>query len=116
MRWYAAPGWRRPAAGTPIPLVVIDSPCTIRRRALQALADHGVESVVVGEAAYLAGVLNAARGGLGVALLAGAGASPEGLEPCTDLPPVTPEPLYLRVRKGTHPGLHDAAVRALASV
>jgi DNA-binding transcriptional LysR family regulator len=70
----------------------------------------------VGEAAYLAGVLNAARGGLGVALLAGSGAAPEGLVPRVDLPPVTPEPLYLRVRKGTHPGLHDAALQALAPV
>lgn len=116
LRWYAAPGWQRPSAGAPVPLVVIDSPCTIRRRALQTLADHGVDAVVVGEAAYLAGVLNAARGGLGVALLAGSGAAPEGLVPRLDLPPVTPEPLYLRVRKGTHPGLHDAALQALAPV
>jgi DNA-binding transcriptional LysR family regulator len=112
--WYAAPGWQRPPGGGPIPLVVIDSPCTIRRRALKTLADHGVDAVVVGEAAYLAGVLNAARGGLGVALLAGSGAAPEGLQARSDLPPVTPEPLYLRVRKGAHPDLRDVAIRALA--
>lgn len=115
LRWYAAPGWRRPERG-PIPLVVIDSPCTIRRRALQTLADHGVDAVVVGEAAYLAGVLNAARGGLGVALLAGAGTAVDGLEPFPDLPPVTPEPLYLRVRQGAHPGLRAAATQARAPV
>jgi DNA-binding transcriptional LysR family regulator len=115
LTWYAAPGWRRPA-GAPIPLVVIDSPCTIRRRALQTLSDNGLPATVVGEAAYLAGVLNAARGGLGVALVAGVGAAPEGLEPCPDLPPVPPERLHLRVRAGSDPRLLDAARTALGSV
>lgn len=115
LTWYATPGWRRPPAGRPIPLVVIDSPCTIRKRALQTLADHGLAATVVGEAAYLAGVLNAARGGLGVALIAGA-AVPEGLERCTDLPPVAPEQLHLRVRKQADPRLLDTAARALDPV
>ncbi|ALL79461.1 LysR family transcriptional regulator (plasmid) [Pseudonocardia sp. EC080610-09] len=116
LTWYAAPGWRRPADG-PIPLVVIDSPCTIRRRALQTLADHDLPATVVGEAAYLAGVLNAVRGGLGVALVAGVGdAPPEGLAPCPDLPPVTPEPLHLRVRAGSDRRLLSAAVGALEPV
>ena len=115
LTWYAAPGWRRPADG-PIPLVVIDSPCTIRRRALQTLSDNGLPSTVVGEAAYLAGVLNAARGGLGVALVAGLGDAPEGLEPCVGLPPVPPERLHLRVRSGSDPRLLETAVTALSSV
>jgi DNA-binding transcriptional LysR family regulator len=115
LTWYAAPGWRRPPPDRPIPLVVIDSPCTIRRRALQTLADNGLPATVVGEAAYLAGVLNAARGGLGVALIAGA-AAPEGLERRTDLPPVSPEHLHLRVRRSADPRLLDAAVRALDPV
>jgi DNA-binding transcriptional LysR family regulator len=116
LTWCAAPGWRCPPGGAPIPLVVIDSPCTIRRRALQSLADRGMAAVVVGEAAYLAGVLNAARGGLGVALVAGVGAAPEGLEPCADLPPVAPERLHLRVRDGSDARLLDTATRALGSV
>jgi DNA-binding transcriptional LysR family regulator len=116
LTWYAAPGWRRPADGAPIPLVVIDSPCTIRRRALQTLAHHGLAATVVGEAAYLAGVLNAARGGLGVALLAGVGATPEGLEPRLDLPPVPAERLHLRVRAGSDRRLLETAARALESV
>lgn len=116
LTWYAAPGWRLPAAGAPIPLVVIDSPCTIRRRALQTLADSDLPTTVVGEAAYLAGVLNAARGGLGVALLAGVGGAPEGLEPCLQLPPVPPERLHLRVRAGSDRRLLDTAARALSSV
>lgn len=116
LTWYAAPGWRRPAGGAAIPLVVIDDPCTIRRRALQTLADAGLPATVVGEAAYLAGVLNATRGGLGVALIAGIGGAPEGLEPRSDLPPVPPERLHLRARRGSDPRLLDAAVRALAPV
>jgi len=116
LTWYAAPGWRRPEGGAPIPLVVIDSPCTIRRRALQTLADNGLPTTVVGEAAYLAGVLNAARGGLGVALLAGTGAAPQGLEVRTDLPPVAPERLHLRSRAGSDPRLLEAAAKALDAV
>jgi DNA-binding transcriptional LysR family regulator len=115
LSWYAAPGWRRPPPGHPIPLVVIDSPCTIRRRALQTLADSGLAATVVGEAAYLAGVLNAARGGLGVALLAGP-AVPEGLERRTDLPPLAPERLHLRTRRKADPRLLDIAVQALDPV
>ena len=114
LTWYAAPGWRRPA-GAPVPLVVIDSPCTIRRCVLRTLADNGVPATVVGEAAYLAGVLNAARGGLGVALVAGI-ARPEGLEPCTELPPVAAERLHLRVRPGSDPRLRDTAAEALRAV
>jgi DNA-binding transcriptional LysR family regulator len=116
LTWYAAPGWRRPPRDEAIPLVVIDSPCTIRRRALQALEDHGLPAVVVGEAAYLAGVLNAARGGLGVALIADVGGAPDGLERCSDLPPVSPERLHLRVRSHADPRLLETAVRALDSI
>lgn len=116
LAWYAAPEWRRPPSGTPIPLVVIDNPCTIRRRALETLARNGLAATVVGEAAYLAGVLHAARGGLGVALLADVGAPPEGLELRPDLPPVRAERLYLRARHGADPRLLDAAVHALAPV
>ncbi|GEL21194.1 LysR family transcriptional regulator [Pseudonocardia sulfidoxydans NBRC 16205] len=116
LTWYAAPGWRRPAPGSPIPLLVIDSPCTIRRRALETLADNALSATVVGEAAYLAGVLNAARAGLGVVLLAGSGSVPEGLERRDDLPPVRPEPLHLRAKPGSDPRLRDAAARALGTI
>ncbi|GAA1851916.1 LysR family transcriptional regulator [Pseudonocardia ailaonensis] len=113
LRWLAAPGWTPAAPGDTIPLVVIDQPCTIRRRALQSLADSGYRSTVVGEAAYLAGVLNAARAGLGVALIAGDG-TPDGLVPRTDLPAVQPENLYLRGRAGLDARLVEAAKDALA--
>jgi DNA-binding transcriptional LysR family regulator len=116
LRWYAAPGWRRPAPGRPLPVVVIDDPCTIRRRAIAALTGAGIEPAVVGEAAYLAGVLNAARAGLGVALLADVGGDPDGLEHRTDLPGVDPEPVHLRVRAGADPRLTEATIGALRDV
>ncbi|WP_281689736.1 LysR family transcriptional regulator [Pseudonocardia thermophila] len=116
LTWYAAPSWERPPPGEPIPLVVIDSPCTIRRRALETLTEHGLPATVVGEAAYLAGVLNAARAGLGVALVAGTGSAPEGLVRRTDLPPVPPEPLRLRARAGADPRLLRTAAEALEAL
>lgn len=35
--WFAAPGWKPPAAG-PLPLLAVNVPCVIRRRALTELA------------------------------------------------------------------------------
>jgi DNA-binding transcriptional LysR family regulator len=113
--WYAAPGWRRPAA-TPVPLVAIDGPCTIRRRALQTLAEHELTSDVVAESAHVGGVLQAARAGLGVALLAAVGDPPEGLERRDDLPAVAPEQLHVRVRRGADPDLGPQTVAAVASL
>jgi DNA-binding transcriptional LysR family regulator len=113
LAWFAAPGWRMPAPGAPVPVVVIDHPCTIRRRALDTLARHAVASAVVVEAAYLAGVMNAIRGGLGVGLLADLGPPPEGLQRCDGLPPVPPEPLHLRTRADAPPGLAGATAAAV---
>lgn len=99
--WYAAPGWRRPGSTrSAVPLVVIDGPCTIRRRALQAMTDEGLPHAVVCEAGHLAGVLSAARAGVGVALLAHFGPPPEGLVLRDDLPAVAPERLHVRGRTG----------------
>ena len=76
--WCAAPDWAPPPPGEPWPLIAIEAPCAIRGKALAVLGEHGIRNKVVAEAAYLAGVLNAARAGLGVALLALAGlAGPE---------------------------------------
>jgi DNA-binding transcriptional LysR family regulator len=113
LSWFSAPGWRMPAAGAPIPVVAIDHPCTIRRRALETLADHGLPAAVVVEAAYLAGVVNAIRGGLGVGLLADVGPPPEGLRRRDDLPPVPPELLHLRTRADAPPWLAEATAGAV---
>jgi DNA-binding transcriptional LysR family regulator len=111
--WCAAPDWTAPPAGSPWPLIVIEEPCAIRKKALTVLAHHGIRAKVVGDAAYLAGVLNAARAGLGVALLALAGAPPEGLVELRDLPAAPPISLTARSRVGADPQVTAVAVRVL---
>jgi DNA-binding transcriptional LysR family regulator len=101
LAWCTAPGWVPPSPGEPWPLIAIEAPCAIRGRALAVLGEHGIRSRVVAEAAYLAGVLNAARAGLGVALLALAGPPPEGLVEFGGLPAAPPISLTARARGGT---------------
>jgi DNA-binding transcriptional LysR family regulator len=96
--WAAAPGWSPPAAGEPWPLIAIEEPCTIRQRALTGLAEHGIRAEVIGEAATLAGVVNAARAGLGLSLLALAGPPPDGLVEVPSPPPIS---LTARSRHGS---------------
>ncbi len=117
LAWYAAPGFRLPRrTNAAVALVVIDAPCTIRRRALQVLADHQIDASVVCEAGHLAGVLNAARAGVGVALLAHLGAAPQGLEQRHDLPLVAPEPLHVRGRSHAPAGLVNAIAQAASDL
>jgi DNA-binding transcriptional LysR family regulator len=111
--WCAAPGWMPPAKDQPWPLIAIEEPCAIRGRALTVLAQHGIRAKVVGDAAYLAGVLNAARAGLGVTLLALAGPPPEGLIERHDLPAAPPVSLTARFRPGTDPEVTGTALRVL---
>jgi DNA-binding transcriptional LysR family regulator len=100
LAWFAARGWQRPSEpGRPLPIVAIEGPCTIREHALRALAENQISSTVVCEAGHLAGVVNAARAGLGVALLAHLGAPPEDLEPRPDLPAVADQPIHVRTRR-----------------
>lgn len=111
--WYAAPGWERPAASQPVPLVVIDEPCTIRRRALATLTAGGLQPTVAVEASNVGGVVNAARAGLGLALLAELGQPTEGLVRRNDLPAVEPERLHVRARQGSDPDLARLAAQAV---
>lgn len=110
--WCAAAGWM-PPAGQPLPLVAIEAPCAIRGRALAVLDEHRIPSRVVADAAYLAGVVNAARAGLGVALLALAGPPPEGLVELAGLPAAAPISLTARVRDGADQPTARAAMRVL---
>ncbi|MBT2415531.1 LysR family transcriptional regulator [Streptomyces sp. ISL-12] len=117
LRWYAAPGWQPPAAPAPVPLVAINEPCVIRRRALTALAAGRTPATVVAEAGYLAGVLDAARAGLGAALLAVPGGQhPEGLTAVEGLPAVSPVRLSARPRHGADPSVTGAAVEAVRAL
>jgi len=110
--WCAAPDWT-PPSGQPWPLIAIEAPCAIRGKALAVLGEHGIRNRVVAEAAYLAGVLNAARAGLGVALLALAGPAPEGLVELHGLPTAPPISLTARVRQGAEQRAAEIALRAL---
>ena len=113
LTWYAAPAWEPPPPGRPWPLVAIEEPCLLRARALQALAADGHDPYVVCDAGYVAGVLNAARAGLGVALVAGSGGPPDGLTGRPDLPPVAPAALGLRARRGADATLAATVTAAL---
>ena len=64
LRWCSAPEFELPAV-QPLPLVAIQAPCTIRSAALAALSEHDIPARVVADAAYLSGVINGARAGLG---------------------------------------------------
>jgi DNA-binding transcriptional LysR family regulator len=112
MRWFAAPGWRPPERGG-WPLVAVEEPCMIRERALAALDARGLEPYVACDSGYVAGVIDAARAGLGLALLAETGPGPDGLEERADLPPMAPISLHLRARRGADPALGSAVANAL---
>jgi len=99
--WCAAPTWTPPAPDQPWPLIAILEPCAIRRRALAVLGEHNIPATVVDEAAYLGGVLNATRAGLGISLLALAGPPPEGLVEVRALPPA--QAISLTARPGPAP-------------
>jgi DNA-binding transcriptional LysR family regulator len=114
LRWYAAPSWSMPSPPAPVPVVAFDNPCALRTRALETLSAHAIPAVIGAEATQLAGVQAAVGAGLGVALMATMGQTPEGLVPRSDLP--TPESLQLYVcgRQGlpsSVPGLVAEALR-----
>jgi DNA-binding transcriptional LysR family regulator len=113
LTWYAAPGWRRPPRGRPIPIAAFDAPCALRSRALETLAACGVAAEVGAEAAHLAGVQAAVRAGLGIGLMATLGQCPEGLVAREDLPAAPPLPLSLSPRRGLPAGLTTTTAASL---
>ncbi|HEY1700065.1 MAG TPA: LysR substrate-binding domain-containing protein [Trebonia sp.] len=115
LTWYSAPSWR-PSDGEPLPLVSIDEPCALRRRALDTLAEHGIAADVVCDAAHLAGFQSAVRAGLGVGLMATIGQHPDGLVRRFDLPVAAPIPLSVRVRRGLNLTLVDSAAQSLRAI
>jgi DNA-binding transcriptional LysR family regulator len=100
LTWYSAPGWRLPSNGAPLPIVAFDDPCVLRTRALETLSRHGMPAVIGSEAIQLAGVQAAVRAGLGVALMATMGQTPEGLVARDDLPAPAPLTLTIWPRQG----------------
>ncbi|MDQ7910085.1 LysR substrate-binding domain-containing protein [Phytohabitans sp. ZYX-F-186] len=113
LTWYSAPHWTPPEHGEPLPLVAFDAPCALRTLALETLAEHGVPAEVGCEAAHLAGVQAAVRAGLGIALMATLGKSPEGLIARDDLPSAKPLPLSVTPRRGLPADLASGAAASL---
>lgn len=116
LAWYAAPDWESPAEGSPLPMVVFDEPCVLRRLALDAIAGTGRRLSLVCEAADLAGVLAATRSGLGVTLLPSARPKPEGLVVRDDLPGLDPAPLRVRIRPGLDGEIAATAAKTVREV
>lgn len=115
LRWYSSASWHLPEAG-PIPLVAFDNPCALRTRALETLSRFGIPAVVGAEASQLAGVQAAVGAGMGVALMATLGQTPEGLVERTDLPEPEPLTLYVTARRGLDAGVSDLAIDPLRTL
>jgi DNA-binding transcriptional LysR family regulator len=113
LTWYSAPAYELPS---PVTVVAFDNPCALRTRALETLSAHGIQAVIGAEAMQLAGVQAAVGAGLGVALMATLGQTPDGLVPRDDLP--TPEPLQLYVcsRRGLPEPVVGRATAVLRSL
>ena len=110
LTWYSAPGWMLPTAPQPVPIVAFDEPCALRSRAIQTLSRHETPAIIGAEAGQLAGVQAAVGAGLGVALMATLGQTPNGLVVRDDLPRPVPLPLYVCPR----PGLDETIARIAA--
>lgn len=110
LTWYSSPGWTLPELPQPVPVVAFDDPCALRSRALKTLSAHAIPAIIGAEAVQLAGVQAAVGAGLGVALMATLGQTPDGLIARDDLP--TPEPLTLYVSPRT--GLTDTVTQLAA--
>jgi DNA-binding transcriptional LysR family regulator len=114
LTWYSAPSWTLPLRGQPVPIVAFDDPCALRTLALQTLSRHDIPAIIGADATQLAGVQAAVAAGLGVALMATMGMTPEGLVPRDDLPTAEPLPLAIAWRQGLDaeiPRRADAALR-----
>jgi len=118
LTWYSSPTWAVPPAPGPVPVVAFDNPCALRTRALETLSSHAIPAIIGAEAMQLAGVQAAVGAGLGVALMATLGQTPEGLVPRSDLPTPDPLQLFVRGRQGLPtqvPGLVAEVLRPLLS-
>lgn len=113
LTWYSSAGWTRPDDGKPVPLVAFDDPCALRTRALETLAQHGIPAMISAEATHLAGVQAAVGAGLGVALMATLGQTPEGLVAAAGLPSPAPLDLAVWARHGLDVEISRRASEAL---
>lgn len=111
LHWYAARDWTPPAED--VPVLLFDEPCVLRAPAAEALHRHHVSHVVAAEAANLAGLYSATRGGLGATLLPEIDAT-DGLAVVNSLP--SPPPIGFAVTIGDRvPAAVRNAVREAAA-
>jgi DNA-binding transcriptional LysR family regulator len=113
LTWYSSPTWTRPPQRQPVSVVAFDNPCALRRRALETLSSHAIPAVIGAEATQLAGVQAAVGAGLGVALMATLGQTPDGLVARDDLPTPAPLTMYVCSRHGLADIVGRLAVEAL---
>jgi len=113
LAWYAAADWRPPAGEEAVPLLAYGGPCGIKRRAVDALAGARRPVKLAAESDTLAGIMAAARAGLGVAVLPNAGRAPTGLTQRADLPPLGDVAVKLVARQGLSLNVTRSAVAAL---
>jgi DNA-binding transcriptional LysR family regulator len=102
LKWISSRTFSAPA-DEPLPLVVFAEPCTLREPAFSALDRLGVRYQVVVECADLAGLLAAARSGMGVVLLPMIGRLPDGLCPAEGMPSANRASVFVRGRAGIDP-------------
>jgi hypothetical protein len=81
---------------------------------LRTLTQHKRSATITVDAAYLVGVLHAARAGGGVALLADVGPTPDGLRRVCEPPPVDPQPMHVRARAQAPARLTTAVATAVS--
>ncbi|TDD02009.1 LysR family transcriptional regulator [Saccharopolyspora terrae] len=116
LEWFSAPDWQPPPEDRPLPMVVFDQPCTLRRHAIEAMDALGRGPDLVCEAADLSGVLAATRAGLGVTLLPSTKTRPAGLVERRDLPRLDPVQLRVRARPGLPVDVAEVAAHVVRDV
>jgi DNA-binding transcriptional LysR family regulator len=109
--WLAATDWR-PSGTDPIPLVLFEDHCSLRRAAVETLDHAGIRYRVAAESPDLAGIHSAVRSGLGITLLPDLGQMPDRMIGLPHLPIPPRAALTVRTRRG----LPDAPdIRAIIS-
>lgn len=97
---------------SPIPLVLFDHDCGLRRGALDTCAAAGIRHEIVAETPDLTGIQGAVRANLGLTLLPAFGRLPDGVHPVTGLP--EPPGVVMRIEVAQKVGRRES--RAIRTV
>ncbi len=101
--WVASPNYRLDFA-KPVPLVLLQPPCTYRQAAFAALATADASWSVSIEANSIQGILSAVEAGLGISVMARSAADPELIRQDVSMPnlPQTAIVAYARSKDAHH--------------